>query len=125
MISNMSKRFIATAFLMAGLIINQQAQAHAHLESASPANQSVVETSPKQLTLSFSEGVEPAFSGVELKDGGSKTIATGAATVDPADKKKMIIPLSTALTQGKYEVDWHAVAEDGHKTKGSYEFSVK
>jgi methionine-rich copper-binding protein CopC len=123
--SNMSKRFIATALLMAGLAINQQAQAHAHLESASPANQSVVETSPKQLILSFSEGVEPAFSGVELKDGGSKTIATGEATVDPADKKKMIIPLSTPLAQGKYEVDWHAVAEDGHKTKGSYEFNVK
>jgi len=125
MIKHTSKRLIASIVLLAGLAVTPLAQAHAHLESASPANQSVVETSPQQLSLSFSEGVEPSFSGVTLKDGAGKVITTGKATVDAADNKKLLIPLSSPLAPEKYQVEWHVVSVDGHKTQGHYEFNVK
>ncbi|WP_416347545.1 copper homeostasis periplasmic binding protein CopC [Acerihabitans sp. TG2] len=122
---NAAKRLVATLVMMAGLVITQQAQAHAHLEHALPADKSVVQTSPKHLTLSFSEGVEAAFSGIVLKDAAGKTIATGKPAVDAADNKQLLIALSAPLTTGKYQVNWHAVSVDGHKTHGNYMFTVK
>jgi len=125
MLKSPAKRFIAAIVLLAGVVVTPLAQAHAHLESALPANQSVVETSPQQLGLSFSEGVEPSFSGVTLKDAAGKVITTGKATVDGVDNKKLFIPLSSPLASGKYRVEWHVVSVDGHKTQGHYEFNVK
>lgn len=125
MLINTAKRLVAPLILMAGLVITQQAQAHAHLKHALPAEQSTVQTSPKQLTLSFSEGVEAAFSGIVLRDAAGKTIATGKPAVDAADNKQLLIALSAPLTTGKYQVNWHAVSVDGHKTKGNYGFTVK
>ncbi|MCD4599315.1 copper resistance protein CopC, partial [Proteus mirabilis] len=33
--------------------------------------------------------------------------------------------LEGGLAEGNYSVDWSVVSVDGHKTKGSYQFSVK
>ena len=37
----------------------------------------------------------------------------------------MIVPMVAPLTPGSYTVKWHVVSVDGHKTEGSYRFSVK
>lgn len=114
---------VATIFTL--LLITQQAQAHAHLKTAIPADKSEVTASPKQLTLKFTEDLEASFSGVELKDPKGVTVATGKATLDASDKSSLIVPLDKALDAGKYQVDWHALSVDGHKTKGEYTFTVK
>jgi len=35
------------------------------------------------------------------------------------------VPLKTPLAAGDYQVNWHVLSVDGHKTQGSYRFSVK
>jgi hypothetical protein len=35
------------------------------------------------------------------------------------------VPLTGALARGLYTVAWHALANDGHKTHGTYSFTVK
>ena len=37
----------------------------------------------------------------------------------------MLVPLEQTLQPGNYTVDWHVVSVDGHKTRGTYTFSVK
>jgi methionine-rich copper-binding protein CopC len=34
------------------------------------------------------------------------------------------VTFATALAKGEYQVDWTAVANDGHKTEGSYKLNV-
>jgi methionine-rich copper-binding protein CopC len=46
------------------------------------------------------------------------------ATVDPSNKKMMIVPLKDQLAPGDYKVQWYAVSDDTHKVKGSYSFGV-
>lgn len=124
MINNMKKMgFVAVLF--ASLFVVQQAQAHAHLKASVPADKSEVVASPTQLTLKFTEDLEASFSGVELKDTKGTAVPTGKVTVDPSDKSSLIVPLDKALDTGKYQVDWHALSVDGHKTKGEYTFTVK
>ena len=101
------------------------ALAHAHLTTQSPEADAQIIASPQALTLNFSEGVEPAFSGATLTGPKQAQIKTGKPTRNEQDKTQLIIPLAQSLDTGKYTVDWHVVSVDGHKTKGQYTFSVK
>jgi len=99
--------------------------AHAHLKGQYPAADADVTAAPQALTLNFSEGIEPAFSGIKVTDAQQKAIKTGAVKRNEKDKTQMIVPLEQPLTAGKYTVSWHVVSVDGHKTHGQYSFSVK
>ncbi len=99
--------------------------AHAHLVSQTPAADVTVTPAPSELTLSFSEGVEPGFSGVTLSGPQQQKRSTGKVQLATGDAKTLIVPLKTALTAGDWQVDWHVVSVDGHKTRGSYRFHVK
>ncbi|MBD1356982.1 MAG: copper resistance protein CopC, partial [Clostridioides difficile] len=81
--------------------------------------------SPKQLALSFTESLEPSFSKAELKNADGHIIPAGKPALDPKDKATLIVPVSTTLDKGQYEVDWTALSVDGHKTQGKYTFTVK
>jgi len=99
--------------------------AHAHLVKASPAVGSQVSASPKEIRISFSEAIEPRFSGIEVKTSSGSAVETGAAGVDPGDKATLVVPLKAALAAGSYKVTWHVVSVDTHKTQGSFSFEVK
>ena len=60
-----------------------------------------------------------------VTDAQKQVIKTGTATRDEKNKEQLTVPLDQTLTPGTYQVDWHVVSVDGHKTKGSYHFSVK
>ncbi len=39
--------------------------------------------------------------------------------------KVLAVPVSVPLGSGTYIVEWHVLSTDGHKTNGSYTFTVK
>ncbi|EJI1747204.1 copper homeostasis periplasmic binding protein CopC [Salmonella enterica] len=111
--------------LLLSSFFTTQAQAHAHLKSAEPAAGSTVESAPGHLTLHFTEAPEPTFSAADVTDSQGNTVKTEKTVVDDTDKSVLIVPLEDVLPSGKYTVNWHVVAVDGHKTKGDYTFTVK
>lgn len=111
--------------LITALFATPAVLAHAHLKGQYPAADADVTAAPQALTLNFSEGIEPAFSGIKVTDTQQKAIKTGAVKRNEKDKTQMIVPLEQPLTAGKYTVSWHVVSVDGHKTHGQYSFSVK
>jgi methionine-rich copper-binding protein CopC len=120
--SSFSRTF---ALAVAGTLgLTGQALAHAELKSATPPVNGTVTTSPSELDLEFSEGVDPAFTGIELKGPDDKAITTGKPALAAGDDTRLVVPLSGALAAGTYSVSWHALSTDGHKTKGRYTFTV-
>ena len=119
-----ASRAVCALVFLASTVISPSVLAHAHLEQQSPAADSQV-ASPQVLTLNFSEGIEPGFSGVVVTDAQNQVIKTGTATRDEKNKAQLTVPLEQTLAPGAYRVDWHVVSVDGHKTNGSYRFSVK
>jgi methionine-rich copper-binding protein CopC len=114
------------ALLAAGaMLVSSQAFAHAHLKAATPAAESTVQNAPAALTLKFTEGLELKFSGVKVSGPGQADVAIGTATLDPKDDTLLNVPLPKTLAPGQYQVQWHAVATDGHKTNGTYRFTVQ
>jgi copper resistance protein C len=116
-----TKLVASLAFTMIATAVS----AHAQLQKAAPAVGGVVTAPPKEIRLNFSEGVEPRFSGVELQAADGHAIGTGVASVDPADKSILIVPIGSTLPPGSYKVSWHVVSVDTHKTQGSFTFDVK
>lgn len=98
------------------------ALAHADLVAATPEPGSVVPTSPMEVRLSFSEEVEPRFSGFEIVGGDGRSLPVGEIAVEG---KAMAAPLTETLAPGKYRVDWHVLSADGHSIEGSYSFEVQ
>lgn len=98
--------------------------AHAKPEKTEPAANAVVATAPKAVSIDFTETLEPAFSSIVVVDAGGKPAASGKAVIETADRKHMSVALNP-LEAGTYTVKWVAVATDGHRTQGSYTFSVK
>jgi methionine-rich copper-binding protein CopC len=115
---------IAAVTMIAASLLAGAALAHPELRSAEPAAGAAAATSPKQIKITFSEAVIPQLSGAEVKDQAGKTIATGKASVDPANRKELVVPVNEPLPPGDYKVEWHAVSDDTHRVKGSYSFSV-
>ena len=118
-------RIFSVACVLSTGLISQQALAHAHLKTETPSADSQVSIAPTELTLGFSEGIEPNFSKVELVGPNNQPIKTDALKLATNDNTQALIALPTPLTSGKYVVSWHVVSVDGHKTQGNYSFSVK
>ncbi|MBP1852789.1 copper homeostasis periplasmic binding protein CopC [Rhizobium halophytocola] len=109
---------------LGGLFAAGPAFAHAHLKSANPADETVVSTAPTVLTLDFTEGLNLAFSGADLLDASGSPVQQGKAQLSNGDDT-LTIPLQSRLKPGDYTVKWHVLSTDGHKTDGSYGFTVK
>jgi hypothetical protein len=108
-----------------GVSVAGQAFAHAHLQSAVPAENSAVTASPSELDLKFSEGLNLKFSGAKVTGPDKAAVSTGDAKLGAGDDTTLIVPVPTPLAPGVYNVEWHALSTDGHKTTGSYSFTVK
>ena len=118
-------RALCTLTLLLTTLTTPVVFAHAHLQHQYPAADAAVDAAPQALTLNFSEGIEPRFSGVFITNDKQQPVETGAVKRNEKDPTQLIVPMASPLTAGTYQVDWHVVSVDGHKTQGSYRFSVK
>ncbi len=97
--------------------------AHATLISTTPTNGSVVDVSPTEVLLTFSEAIDPVDPAVRVVDGDGNDVATsGAHQKQGADT--LAINLDEPLDEGTYVVAWQAVSADSHKIRGAFTFSV-
>lgn len=117
-----AKNVLTTVALFSSLTTATSVFAHAHLKSETPAADSTV-TRPKELRLVFSEGVEASFTKVALKGDGA-AVAIKRIETAPGDQKTLIVTPEKPLAAGKYNVEWHAVSVDTHKSEGNYVFTV-
>jgi len=118
-------RALAVSVVLLSGFISQQALAHAHLKTETPAADSTLSVSPTELSLGFSEGIEPNFSKITLTDASQKAVKTGKMALAANDNTQAVLPLIGVLSAGKYIVSWNVVSVDGHKTHGQYSFTVK
>jgi copper resistance protein C len=96
------------------------AQAHAFLDHASPLVGSTVPTAPHELTLSFTQNLEPAFTTVQVTGPNGARVDQGKPQISGNTMRVGI----RAAGAGTYHVHWHALSVDTHTTQGSFVFHV-
>src|SRR5436305_6651355 len=106
-------RTLPAAGLLAALLavlLTGGAQAHSLLVSSNPAAGAQLATPPAAVQMTFSEGVEPAFSSFAVIDRARKHYeATAAPTIDRT-KGQVTVPLQPNLPAGTYVVQWKVVS---------------
>ena len=102
-------RALRLSVAFAGILTAAGAFAHAHLQQQIPAAGAQLTAPPQTLTLSFSEGIEPAFSGVTVTGPQQHAVAAGKLTRSADNPAQVTLPLAETLSPGEYTVAWHVV----------------
>ena len=96
------------------------ARAHAFLDHASPLVGSTVAAAPHEVSLTFTQNLEPAFSSVQVTDANGARVDQGKPQISG---NTMRVDLKS-LAPGTYHVHWQVLSADTHKTEGNFSFQV-
>jgi copper resistance protein C len=102
------------------VLVMGKAVAHAFLDHAEPRVGNKVATPPREVTLWFTQKLEPAFSSVTVTNAAGQRIDTGKARVSGNQMSVSLRPGGT----GTYHVTWRVLSVDTHTTDGSFSFQV-
>jgi methionine-rich copper-binding protein CopC len=110
--------FVTSALLI--LMAGTAAEAHAFLDHAEPRVGSTVPSAPREVSLSFTQNLEPAFSSVEVSDANGARVDLGKPSIRAGVMRVSLKP----LPPGTYRVRWQVLSVDTHTTEGSFTFNV-
>ncbi|MGA2291536.1 copper resistance CopC family protein [Bradyrhizobium sp.] len=97
-----------------------EAKAHAFLDHAEPRVGNTVATAPREVTLWFTQKLEPAFCTITVTDSAGQRIDTGKVRVGGNQMSVALRPGGS----GTYHVTWRVLSVDTHTTDGSFSFQV-
>jgi methionine-rich copper-binding protein CopC len=109
--------------LLPMLCLAPPAFAHAFLQRASPPVGSELPVSPSAVTITYTEGVEPDFSTIEVDNAHGTRVDKADPHLLDGEQTKLSVSLPK-LPPGQYSVIWHVTSVDTHKTEGHFTFSV-
>ena len=104
------------------LLVATQADAHARVVASTPAASATV-ASPRSISVTFSERVVPAFSGLEVVNAAGAKFAVTRAVSE--DGKTLSGRTARPLAAGAYTVNWRVASADGHRMTGAIAFTVR
>ena len=101
------------------------ARAHAFIDHTDPLVGNTVKQAPTEVRLWYTQGLEPAFSRVQVFDAAGKEVDKKDVHLDAKNDHLMIVSLPAGLGAGAYKVVWRVVSVDTHPTEGSFKFVVQ
>jgi methionine-rich copper-binding protein CopC len=116
----MHRSSLAGIILLLLLLATNDARAHAFLDRAEPRVGNTVATAPREVTLWFTQKLEPAFSTITVTNAAGQRVDTGKARVSGS---QMTVSLRSG-GPGTYHVTWRVLSVDTHTTDGSFSFQV-
>jgi copper resistance protein C len=116
----MRRSSLMIAAALALVLAAGQAQAHAMLDHAEPKVGNKVAKAPREVTLWFTQKLEPAFSKLTVTNAAGERVDTGKTRVSGS---QMSVSLR-AGGNGTYHVAWHVLSVDTHTTEGDFSFQV-
>jgi copper resistance protein C len=102
------------------LLATNDATAHAFLDHAEPRVGNKVATAPREVTLWFTQKLEPAFSTISVTNPAGQRVDSGKIRVSGSQMSVALRPGGT----GTYHVTWRVLSVDTHTTDGSFTFQV-
>jgi copper resistance protein C len=97
-----------------------EASAHAFLDHAEPRVGNKVANPPHEVSLWFTQKLEPAFSTITVTNPAGERVDSGKTRVSGSQMSVSLRPGGT----GTYHVTWRVLSVDTHTTDGSFTFQV-
>src|SRR5215210_8086015 len=100
----------------------RSAAAHAQLESSNPAADALLSIPPTELTLTFTEPVDPTALTVTALDERGQPVQLDTPRLDSSSDRRLLVS-SSGFSIGTYTVSWtNRSTTDGHPLSGSFAF---
>jgi copper transport protein len=128
---------LTVCVLFGGTIWASVALAHASVVSTSPEAGATVAQAPKQVTITFDQGVSVPTGGVRILNERAERIrvqkprvtsetsqSSRAKPANQADQPNTVALTVPTLPRGAYVVSWRALSDDGHPIRGAFTFRV-
>ena len=116
----MYRSAVITLVAMRLLLVTGEANAHAMLDHAEPRVGNKVSAAPQEVTLWFTQKLEPAFSSITVTNAAGQRVDAGKTRVSG---NQMSVSLRSGGT-GTYRVIWRVRSVDTHTSNGSFTFQV-
>jgi copper resistance protein C len=116
----MPRLILGLMLVLLASLTSGEACAHAFLDHAEPRVGNKVGNPPREVTLWFTQKLEPAFSSVTVTGPSGQRVDAGKARVSG---NQMSVSLKGAGA-GTYHVNWRVLSVDTHNTDGSFTFQV-
>ncbi|MGP4000018.1 copper resistance CopC/CopD family protein [Streptomyces sp. 8N706] len=101
------------------------ASAHAALTGSDPKQGAVVGSAPKDIALTFSEGVALSDDSIRVLDPrGNRVDTRKLRDLSSGNVVQYGVGLRSGLRDGTYTVAWQAVSADSHPVSGAFTFSI-
>ncbi len=117
------RKLALIAAVVGALALPAAAWAHAALITTSPLGNKVLNTAPSQITMTYSEPIEPRFAIVSVTDAAGNLVTNGSPSRSPQDANTLVVPLEH-VPEGWYLVYWRVISVDGHPVRGAWTFAV-
>lgn len=112
------------ALLLAALLaLPASAGAHAALLRTVPEASGTINGAPAQVSLTYSEAVEPRFAIVSVTDAAGRRVVNGNPHRSASDPDTLQVGLER-VPKGWYLVYWRVISADGHPVRGAFTFAV-
>ena len=98
--------------------------AHALPLQSNPSTNAILDSSPAQIEIFFSEPLEASFSSIQVFNSQGEQIDNDDSRLNLADAKHLTVTMRSS-PDGVYTVVWRVLSTvDGHVTAGSFPFAV-
>jgi len=97
------------------------AGAHAALQSSDPADGSVLDEAPSEVTFTFNEGVRVSLGGLRVVNQDNERVDTGEVS---SEGDSATVGLEPDLPDGVYTAAFRIISADGHPVRGGIVFQV-
>jgi copper resistance protein C len=116
----MQRSSLMWAVPLALALATADTHAHAMLDRAEPRVGNTVATAPSEVTLYFTQKLEPAFSTITVTNAAGQRLDAGKTRVSGSQMSISVKPGGS----GTYHVKWHVLSVDTHTTDGNFTFQV-
>lgn len=110
------------ALLLALALMPVSASAHDSLISSDPEDGASVETSPEELTFTFSADILDVTPVVRISDESGEEILEATPVIEGPEA---VVALDEPLAAGTYTIQWRVVSSDGHPIEGTQTLTVE
>ncbi|GAA2059354.1 copper resistance protein CopC [Catenulispora yoronensis] len=115
---------LTTALCLWAVAAAPAASAHATVVSTTPADNSLLQTAPDRVSITFSEPVELQLGALRVFAPDGTQAEVGSAEHLDGKPDTASVPLRGGLKDGTYVVSWRVISADSHPVRGAFTFSV-
>lgn len=97
---------------------------HLTLKTSVPSKDTVLASSPKEITLTYSQAPMLRVTRVTMTGPDSVAVKVGSPALAEGSRVTVVVPVEQTLAPGSYVINWTTASSDGHPIRGTIPFRV-